>query len=54
MMLEWVDYLLKDGYADKAERRGGKPYGKKDYRVTNYMKKYARAWPTWVSVNGKP
>ncbi len=54
VMLQWVDYLVNDKYAGRPERRGAKPYGKKDYRVTRYMAKYARAWPTWVTVNGKP
>ncbi len=49
-VLQRVDWLVNDRYANQPERRKGKVYGKTDYRILNYMRKYARAWPTWVTV----
>lgn len=42
--------ILKEAVKDEDEVR----YGDVDYRIINYINKYKRAWPTWVTLDGKP
>lgn len=47
-----VDALFNGTYESKLSREGV-PFGNFDPRLKAYMEKYKRAWPTWVTVNGK-
>lgn len=50
---EQVDSLFSGAYEAKISRNGV-TFGAMDERLKKYMRQYKRAWPTWVTINGKP